>query len=57
MKVHKQMREQMIIVLNRVNCNYLLVSSADNLCKLFDTLILFLKEFFKRDDVEKNNSR
>ena len=50
---------------------YLLVPSADNLCKqfgprsgptecwsfagtkLFDTLIVFLKEFFEKVDVEK----
>ena len=32
----------------------LLVSSADNLCKLFDTQTVFLKEFFEKVDFEKN---
>ena len=40
---------------------YLLVSSADNFCKqflprssLFDTKMVFLKEFFEKVDFEKN---
>ena len=40
------------------------MSSGDNLCKqigpgskLFDTLIIFLKEFFERVDFEKNQQK
>ena len=29
------------------------VSSADNLCKLFDTLMIVMKEFFEKVDFEK----
>ena len=41
---------------------YLLVSSADNFCKqfgsnLFDTLIVFQKEIFEKDDFKKISRR
>ena len=40
-------------------CTFLckLMSSADNLCKQFDTLMVFLKEFFENVDFEKKISR
>ena len=36
---------------------YLLVSSADNFCKQFDTLVIFLKESFEKVDFEKISRR
>ena len=40
---------------------YLLVSSADNFCKqgskLFDTLMVFLKEIFEKVDADDKNTQ
>ena len=35
----------------------LLVSSADSLCKQFDTLVVLLKDYFEKVDFEENISR